>query len=1136
MGPNALKFFHSLARKGLTKNRGSGITEIADRMAVESEAASMIQTIVDSGLPLERFDQFIRSEADVLKFLNIIKNAKPVSTSETTSGVVLPFKQKRSFAEEIELMKKSGDIVDPNNLKKNDNVLTREMFRDSNLNKPTIEGQMDKINAASNRIKQIQKEQADMYRPKTDAEIKAKYDKQNEESIKRFKDKMKKDEPEDKADGGRIGFRGGKFVFDKIVAKVIGDKKKVQQAVDDIFPTGDYKYDAEMAADALVELNPKDFKNLLREDLPEKLSSEIYGAVLKPIMSNMAKMRELRKATKPEKTLQSMKEGKGIDMSNPDIADEFGRFMKETDPEGYKKLEQTVELANFDPKKVKGNAEGGRIGYQEGGGIESRLEQLGGDVTSAEQLLQQINERLQSAESSVPEGDGQLTQLPAGGLGTLATLAGSNQPFMGRPIMQPLLNQPLGQPLPATLESAQPGPNSFGIINSLTDKRGPAFDTMENAYKNAVDSSAEMKRVGRLDQLDVLGGQLNFEDYKKNFSMDDKGFVTRNPIQTASSQENLQKALPGLFAKGGRAGFYTGGITDVEPSLNDIGHGADAMMSRTRLMSPGSQATTSTGLNYLLAEDNDNLRVPFSDAGFVDEALAHYNKYLNMRKARPPKKRYKEIPFTKFFEEFSKENKAEGGRIGFSGGGDPRRRAFLKLMAALTGGVAAVKSGIIGLGEGTTKKAVTETIKQSAGSGQPPPYFFKLVDKIKTMGDDVTKKSASQEREVVTKYKDFELTENIATGEKTIQRIKIDDGNPQYYDETLAEETYMNYKPGKGQADEATPRVADEYTEDTSYLRTSGPQKGEIFDTVDGVPKDVVQEGTVFEDNMTEFGMTKKADGGRIGYNIGGLSKLGITGSSRRFLEKVFGKEKFARMIENDPELHRGMLEVVEMFRNKDKEGLKMYMQKFLPHMDDEMVEDFIVGSGGTEGIEGQLIRLGSGRDYKNKIEMIEEANNIRKLKDFDIDGVSKNAEGGRIGFSGGGIFRAIIANSAKKAGMTPYQYIKATSYKSLPQEVKMFMSKADFEKLKLGQEKMYSNYIDMAKTRQEFQKNIEGGKNTPARELFEGMEKTMDEQSYVPKTVTSDDIAQMELMVKNRFNKGRKDNAKGGLQTMLGE
>jgi hypothetical protein len=531
------------------------------------------------------------------------------------------------------------------------------------------------------------------------------------------------------------------------------------------------------------------------------------------------------------------------------------------------------------------------------------------------------------------------------------------------------------------------------------------------------------------------------------------------------------------------------------------------------------------------------IRVPFSDAGFVDEALAHYNKYLNMRKARPPKKRYKEIPFTKFFEEFSKENRAEGGRIGFAGGGDPKRRAFLKMLGLTGAGIAGLKSGMIGLGEGGAKKAVTETVKQSAGSGTPPPYFFKLVEKIKTMGDDVTAKNATQERQQVTRYKDFELTEDMATGEQTIQRMKIDEGNPQYYDETLAEETYMNYKPGKSQADEGTKGIpADEYVEDTSYIRTSGPQKGEIYDTVDGVPDEVIQEGTMFEDTMTEFGKTKKADGGRIGYVVGGLSKLGITGSSRRFLEKVFGKKKFANMIENDPELHRGMLEVVEMFRKKDKEGLKMYMQKFLPHMDDATVEDFIIGSGDIAGIEGQLLRLGSGRDYQGKIQMMKEAENVRKLEDFDIEGVSKNADGGRIGFSGGGIFRAIIAKSAAKAGMKPYEYIKATSYKSLPPEVKMFMSKADFEKLKMGQEQMYSNYIDMAKTRKEFQKNIEGGKTTPARELFEGMEKTMDEQSFVPKTVTDKDIAEMELMVKNRFNKGRKDNAQGGLQTMLGE
>jgi len=292
---------------------------------------------------------------------------------------------------------------------------------------------------------------------------------------------------------------------------------------------------------------------------------------------------------------------------------------------------------------------------------------------------------------------------------------------------------------------------------------------------------------------------------------------------------------------------------------------------------------------------------------------------------------------------------------------------------------------------------------------------------------------------------------------------------------------------------------------------------------------------------MTDFGMTKKADGGRIGFSPGGLAnvlaRLGIKGSSRRFLEKVFGKEGFKEMTKNDPDMYRGLLEVVEMFRNRDKEGLKLYMKNFLPHMDDAEIEKFIVGSTpDIEGLSGQLTRLGSGRDYKGKLEMMKKADEVKKLQEFDIKNVTKNAEGGRIGFSGGGIFRAIIAKAAAAKGMKPYEFIKVTSYKSLPREVKMFMSADDFAKLKSGQEQMYNNYIDMMKTRKNFQQEVEGGKKTAAKPLFESMEKMMDEQSYVPKTVTADDIAEAELMVKNRFQKGRKDNALGGLQTMLGE
>ena len=136
---------------------------------------------------------------------------------------------------------------------------------------------------------------------------------------------------------------------------------QIAAAVDDIFPTGDVKLDAEMAAESLVENNPQIFGDVLYEDLDNATRSKIYGAVLEVLTRNSAKMRELQKATKPEKTLAAMKAGKGIDMSDPEIADEFSRFMQETDPKGYKDLEQKVELSNFNPKGRKKNADGGSV-------------------------------------------------------------------------------------------------------------------------------------------------------------------------------------------------------------------------------------------------------------------------------------------------------------------------------------------------------------------------------------------------------------------------------------------------------------------------------------------------------------------------------------------------------------------------------------------------------------------------------------------------------------------------------------------------------------------------------------------------------------------------------------------------------
>ena len=54
----------------------------------------------------------------------------------------------------------------------------------------------------------------------------------------------------------------------------------IKDAVDDIFPTGDYKMDAELAAESLVELNPKLFGGRLLDDLNDHARSDVYGLVI----------------------------------------------------------------------------------------------------------------------------------------------------------------------------------------------------------------------------------------------------------------------------------------------------------------------------------------------------------------------------------------------------------------------------------------------------------------------------------------------------------------------------------------------------------------------------------------------------------------------------------------------------------------------------------------------------------------------------------------------------------------------------------------------------------------------------------------------------------------------------------------
>ena len=96
---------------------------------------------------------------------------------------------------------------------------------------------------------------------------------------------------EDLADGGiagletRQGLKFGGKIGKSILAKI--DDTMIKKAADDIFPTDDYKYDAEMVVEALVENNPKLFKNLLADDLDDALRSDLYGLAVRETGSRL---------------------------------------------------------------------------------------------------------------------------------------------------------------------------------------------------------------------------------------------------------------------------------------------------------------------------------------------------------------------------------------------------------------------------------------------------------------------------------------------------------------------------------------------------------------------------------------------------------------------------------------------------------------------------------------------------------------------------------------------------------------------------------------------------------------------------------------------------------------------------------
>ena len=183
----------------------------------------------------------------------------------------------------------------------------------------------------------------------------------------------------------------------------------------------------------------------------------------------------------------------------------------------------------------------------------------------------------------------------------------------------------------------------------------------------------------------------------------------------------------------------------------------------------------------------------------------------------------------------------EGGPV------DPSKRKFIKIL----GGLASIP--VLGKFIKPAVKVAQnpEVARRFAGV---PAYFTKLVEKIKMFGDDAPGLT-SVEREVGKKYKDYELVEDLSSGEIVVKRNKqgVSMMGDDMVEGTMQEEV-MAFRPRKSTDDGIIP---EEYEEVTVKPDMDGKMK-EVEDGLDSL-----------DDILLEVGERSNKAGGGLAYMLG---------------------------------------------------------------------------------------------------------------------------------------------------------------------------------------------------------------------------------------------------------------------------
>jgi hypothetical protein len=281
---------------------------------------------------------------------------------------------------------------------------------------------------------------------------------------------------------------------------------------------------------------------------------------------------------------------------------------------------------------------------------------------------------------------------------------------------------------------------------------------------------------------------------------------------------------------------------------------------------------------FKIKQSGDGVKEFLSKRKFLKEMVGNTEKNKKARELAEIKKAMTDVEGYKF-PEVKKEDiekkiapillkdrkfNADGGRIGYSVGSvDKIRRLLLKTIGAGTAGIAAAKTGIFsGLGKSGTKEVAKKVVQES--TGQPPPYFFKLAEKIKNLGNDVT---STSDRTITKSLKskdgkaEYLLEEDVTTGSTIIKKINKES------DDMISDVEIMQLNRGEvvmGKNGKPI-RVPDDYEEVTEYHSRIYKDAYNDPDYADGINVDEIIKEV---DDTTPSIKIKKAQGG-LAYMLG---------------------------------------------------------------------------------------------------------------------------------------------------------------------------------------------------------------------------------------------------------------------------